>query len=76
MSGANQPPVSVTESTEDKLKDSVSATPSLQDLHESIPNHVLERSSSQKRLAADVLVIDWDGPDDPLNPKKYVVLPE
>jgi hypothetical protein len=76
MSGANQPPVSVTDSTEGRLKDSVFQKPSLQDLHEPITNHVLERSSSQKLLATDVLVVDWDGPDDPLNPKKCVVLPE
>ena len=76
MSGANQPPVSVTDSTEGTLKDSESETPSLQGSHEPIPNHVLERGSSQKLLATDVLVIDWDGPNDPLNPKKCVVLPE
>ena len=76
MSGANQSLVSVTESTEGRLKDSVSETLSLQGPHEPNLNHVLERSSSQKLLATDVLVVDWDGPNDPLNPKKCVALLE
>jgi len=38
--------------------------------------HVPEQSNHQKLLATDVLVVDWDGPNDPLNPKKCVALPE
>jgi len=77
MSGANQSPVSVTDSTEGGQEDSVSQKPSLQDgPHTASPNvHVPEKSNSQKLLATDVLVVDWDGPDDPLNPKKCVALP-
>jgi len=77
MSGANQPPVSVTDSTEGRPEDSVSQKPSLQDgPHTQNPNvHVPEQSNSQKLLATDVLIVDWDGPDDPLNPKKCVALP-
>jgi hypothetical protein len=77
MSGTNQSPVFVTDSTESRLlEDSVSKTPSLQGPREPNPIHVPEQSNSQKLLPTDVLIVDWDGPDDPHNPKKCVALPE
>jgi hypothetical protein len=36
-------------------------------------HRVPEQSNSQKLFVTDdVLVVDWDGPDDPQNPKKCV----
>jgi hypothetical protein len=69
MSGTNQPPAFIADSAEGRLEDSVPATPSsLQDAH--IP------SNSRKLFTtgndADVLIVDWDGPNDPQNPKKWV----
>ncbi|OAX30876.1 MFS general substrate transporter, partial [Rhizopogon vinicolor AM-OR11-026] len=71
MSGTNQPPVSATDRAEDRQEDSVSATPTLQDQpHAPNPIHyVPEQSNPQKLLDTDILVVDWDGPDDPHNPK-------
>jgi hypothetical protein len=66
MSGANQPTVSVTGSTEGRPEDSVSQKPSSQGgPHTPNPTvHVPEQSNSQELLATDVLVVDWDGPND------------
>ncbi|OJA17353.1 hypothetical protein AZE42_13196 [Rhizopogon vesiculosus] len=76
MSGTNQPSVFATDSAEGRQEDSVSATPTLQDQARAPHpiHHVPEQSNPQKLLQVDtdVLVVDWDGPDDPHNPKNPV----
>ncbi|KAJ8585550.1 hypothetical protein M405DRAFT_824757 [Rhizopogon salebrosus TDB-379] len=74
MSGTNQPPAFIADSAEGRLEDSVPATPSsLQDAHVPIASG---HSNSQKLFTtgndADILIVDWDGPNDPQNPKKWV----
>jgi len=72
MSGTNEP-VFPTGSIE-KSGDSAGATLSSRDAHSPNSAHDVpgESINSEKLLATDVLVVDWDGSDDPQNPKKYV----
>ncbi|KAG2148766.1 MFS polyamine transporter [Suillus clintonianus] len=80
MSATNTIPASLTDGGQGLL-DSVSPTLTLQD--DRAPNiiyHVPEQSHSQKSYSTgnsattsgtDVLIVDWDGPDDPHNPKNW-----
>ncbi|KAG0698144.1 MFS polyamine transporter [Suillus ampliporus] len=83
MSATNQLAASIDEE-QDRAKDYESPTPTLQgDVHAPNPDDVLEGGISQKphnsgtsELLAttndtDALIIDWEGPNDPHNPKNW-----
>ena len=43
---------------------------------ERLPEDIIEKVSenvSEETSDANVMWVDWDGPEDPMNPKKYVV---
>lgn len=39
---------------------------------EAPPDEDLQASDPLDTQSKDILIVDWDGPDDPQNPKKYV----
>ncbi|KAG1723456.1 MFS polyamine transporter [Suillus lakei] len=83
MSATNQIPASVIDGGQGILG-SLSLTPTLQGDHAPNPGHPIpEQSHTQKPYdtgnielleitsSTDVLIVDWDGPDDPQNPKNW-----
>ncbi|KAG1724529.1 MFS polyamine transporter [Suillus lakei] len=83
MSATNQIPASVTDGGQGILG-SLSLTPTLQGDHTPNPgHHIPEQSHTQKpydtgnnelleiTYSTGVLIVDWDGPDDPQNPKNW-----
>jgi len=75
MSTTNQTPASATNVGQGMIG-VVSPAPNSRGDHASKPEKPYDTSNDELPATMDntsVLIVDWDGPNDPQNPKKYVV---